>query len=235
MSNKPAQTPWYIANLIAGLDATPTQKYLLTLIHQHTHSRKGYAWTKQETLAQEMCVDLSTAKRGFRWGKKRGIVGVRRIRTGKGKDDQYNEYWLVVERLEELQRPPQHRAPMTPAQHEAGVKSDLSRGHLAPGAWVTHDPEVLEVKQGLSKSSDRRFAAADDYPPLTTDALKKAVLQKCEDPGGTLAATLDIIIERAQASGVQIRSAKYLETALQNFNFESGNDREELLRRLRVN
>ena len=68
----------------------------------------------------------------------------------------------------------------------------------------------------------------------TADDLKKRVLARCEDTEtGQLSHALDIIIERAHASGVEIRTEKYLETALQNFDFEAGPDHEAVLQRIR--
>jgi hypothetical protein len=161
---------WWVERLIAGLDATPTQKYLLTLIHLHSNSRKGFAWASQETLAHELCTDPSTVKRVFRWGKQLGVIGVRRVRTGKGKDDQYNEYWLEPERLKELQRPPKQGAstPLAEDEHSASTplapirargKSDSSKGQISmeqganrEEARGTSDLVGFEVKQVASNS-----------------------------------------------------------------------------------
>lgn len=66
----------------------------------------------------------------------------------------------------------------------------------------------------------------------SVDDLKKNFLLKCEDPDGILSKTIDVIIERAETSGVKINSERYLETAIEKFNFESGKDREELMQRI---
>ena len=105
MSNVPHKEKqwWYVEDLIAGLDANRTQKYLLTRIHKHTHSRKGVAWASQATLAAELGVGVSTVERCFRWATTHGVVTVRRVRTGKGQTDQYNEYCLDLDRIKALQ------------------------------------------------------------------------------------------------------------------------------------
>jgi hypothetical protein len=175
-SHKQENQWWFVQGLIAGLDATPTQKYLLTLIHLHTNARKNYAWMSQESLAREMCTDLSTVKRAFRWGKQLGVIGVRRVRTGKGKDDQYNEYWLELERLKELQRPTkqgastplaedEHSASTPLAQNGAGGKSDSSKGQITleqganrAEARGTSDLVGFEVKQVDKKAAVRSTA-----------------------------------------------------------------------------
>jgi uncharacterized protein YdaU (DUF1376 family) len=65
------------------------------------------------------------------------------------------------------------------------------------------------------------------------DDLKKSILAKSEDPRGQIAAMLEIICERAERSGTTIRSEAYLLTALDNFDTQAGQDREELMQRMR--
>jgi hypothetical protein len=59
------------------------------------------------------------------------------------------------------------------------------------------------------------------------DDLKKKVLAECTDPNGDLATALDVIIERVKRAGINVTSAKYLEVALQRFDFQTGQDRED--------
>ncbi|HEY2545769.1 MAG TPA: hypothetical protein VGI46_06880 [Candidatus Acidoferrum sp.] len=172
---------WSVLSLIAGLDATPTQKYLLDLILRHTNSKKGYAWAEQRTLAVEMCVSVPTVERAFAWGKKLGIVIVREVRTGP--KTQHNEYWLSIERLKELQRLPEqppsvqgasddHPSPMMAhssnddpssvmgqdAHDPSSVKSMThhleSDGPSFDAGWaITHDGEGFDLKHLKSTSS----------------------------------------------------------------------------------
>jgi hypothetical protein len=196
-SHKQENQWWYVEGLIAGLDATPTQKYLLTLIHLHTNARKNYAWMSQESLAREMCTDLSTVERAFRWAKKIGVVGVRRIRTGKLPSDQCNTYWLEIEQLKQRQRPPKHPAPVTGdiGEHPALMPGDESE-HPASSTGNTrhfesehpafdtrtpgtHAGEGLEVKQYASKAAvrstavERAGAAAEEGRALTSEDRQK--------------------------------------------------------------
>lgn len=150
---------WHVSGLIAGINATPVRKYFLTLAHRHTNRQKGHAWASQQTLAREMCISVSTVERLFRWGKDKGIVGVRRVKTGKGKDDQYNQYWLVIDRLQELQRQVDHPSPMRGAGHEypsdwvgATVKSSIEHPSNGDRAPLVGKGEVVEVKQSLNNS-----------------------------------------------------------------------------------
>ena len=59
------------------------------------------------------------------------------------------------------------------------------------------------------------------------DDYKKIVLAKCKDPDGILSTALDVIIDRATRSGINVASPNYLEVALDRFNFEEGQDRED--------
>ena len=67
----------------------------------------------------------------------------------------------------------------------------------------------------------------------STDDLKKLFLEKCENPNEYTSAALDIIISRAEASGVTIRTVNYLETSMEAFNFQYGQDHEELMQAVR--
>jgi hypothetical protein len=66
-------------------------------------------------------------------------------------------------------------------------------------------------------------------PADRLDDFKKITLAKCKDPDGILSTALDIIIDRARGSGINVTSPRYLETSLKRFNFEEGQDREELM------
>ena len=59
------------------------------------------------------------------------------------------------------------------------------------------------------------------------DDFKKIVLAKCKDPDGMLSIALDVIVERTRRSGINVTSPKYLEVALDRFNFHEGQDRED--------
>ncbi len=108
---------WYeTEHLVAGLNVSLPMKYMLTLINLNTNSKKRCAWLSQRSLASKMGVSVATVERLFKQAKAMGIVGVRRVRTGKGQADQHNEYWLVHERMAQLQRtplPPEDPSPVS--------------------------------------------------------------------------------------------------------------------------
>ena len=102
---------WYIEHLIAGLDAPAQIKLLLFLVHLHQNKKTGRAWASQETLAEEMNIDVRRVREHFGEAKRCGFVGVDRQR--KGRQKQFNEYWLKVERLLACQRPDRHQTNQT--------------------------------------------------------------------------------------------------------------------------
>jgi len=177
-----------VADLIANLDANPTQKYFLTLVWRHRHHRKGYAWMSQENLAWEMNVDTSTIERCFRWGKNLGIVGVNRVRTGKGKADQYNQYWLALDRLKTLQRTRKHPAPVQDAsdKHPASVTGATDPEHPLPvqASTLHFEPEHPSFADGAP------FILGSSTPHPCRDRFQgtsgSKVIQETRTSGGKL-------------------------------------------------
>jgi hypothetical protein len=118
-NEKSGQEKWYVqADLIAGLDAPTTVKYLLERIRRHIDTRQssptfGFAWASQETLAWEMSASRSKMQRAWRWAVRRKFVLSRTVRTGKRPDEQHNEYRLDCERMKLFQRPSEHASPVT--------------------------------------------------------------------------------------------------------------------------
>jgi hypothetical protein len=78
-------------------------------------------------------------------------------------------------------------------------------------------------------SSPNSTGEADESSPNRDrlDDFKEQVLAKCTDPKGQLAIALDVIVDRARRSGTNVTSSKYLEIALQRFDFQEGQDRED--------
>jgi hypothetical protein len=164
---------WEIADLIAALDAGPAElapmrKCLLFLIQRHTHSKQGYAWASQATLAKEMGVSLSTVERAFRWAKETGVVTVKRVRRGKRPADQHNEYTLNIGHMKELRRTTKHPAvvtvdkPESEPEHPASM-TDTRSDHPAPMTGDTHRTPRTEATrtprtgdgEGLKKAGSR--------------------------------------------------------------------------------
>jgi hypothetical protein len=141
---------WDILRLIAGLDATATQKFLLVLVLRHTNKRKGYGWASQQTLAWEMNTDTRTVQRAFQWATESGIVRVERIRKAKSPTEQVNHYSLDVERMKLLQRQREHPTPTSgdkAHEHTTPVSGD-SAEHTTNRA-----PNTRHFKQGTHDTS----------------------------------------------------------------------------------
>jgi hypothetical protein len=83
----------YVLGLVAGIEATATQKYFLVRVHHHGYRHKGFAWASPETLAGDMGVSVAAVERIFQWAKNVGVVG-----------EGNRAYWLNIDRLEALQR-----------------------------------------------------------------------------------------------------------------------------------
>jgi hypothetical protein len=224
---------WHIEHLIAGLDADRDVKCLLFLIHLHTNARRGCSWAKQETLAWEMNVSLSTLERAFRSAKKLRVLDVRRIRTGKRPDEQYNEYWIVIDRVEKLQRTePQHPSPMTgdTDEHPSPVKRDSEPEHPSPvtpntrnlssehpsnqtGTPVTRDGEGFEVKQVASNSGYKTSSSETATPDPDDDVKQIEDLYRNHPRFVELCSR--IVLGRAEEMGKSIASpARYVRGAL---------------------
>lgn len=181
---------WQIEHLIAGLDADRDVKCLLFLIHLHRNARRGCAWAKQETLAWEMNVSLSTLERAFRTAKKLGVLDVRRIRTGKRPDEQYNEYWIVIARVEKLQRAePQHPSPSWLNKNAYLNKGTLelaeflSQNNIPATFFVVgkHVRENREVVEKVAKLGHLIGNHTDTHPslvkpPIDADELTREVV-----------------------------------------------------------
>ena len=72
---------------VPGPPATPTIKLFIY--------KSKTAGASQVELARKMSKSRATAQRAFYTAQKAGVVANKRIRTGKGKTDQYNEYSIV--------------------------------------------------------------------------------------------------------------------------------------------
>jgi hypothetical protein len=131
-----------------------------------------------------------------------------------------------------------HRQPVTPknAKNRPILLKSFSSTVEQIDSQSLSNPPVSDVSLNTSAHEHNQSHQSDRDSVGTDDDFIKAILEnpKTKDPQGQIAAALAIIKERAHATGVKIQSVKYYEKALENFNFESGNDREELLRRLRT-
>jgi hypothetical protein len=97
-----------------------------------------------------------------------------------------------------------------------------------PPVGVAVVPFVASESTGLESSSSPHPPKPDDSHSRV-ESLKAKVLAKCQGPVEDVAIALDVIIDRAERSGSDINSAHYLEVSLDKFNFQGGQDREDLM------
>lgn len=126
---------------------------------------------------------------------------------------------------------PQNPAPQSPPQGKTiGVnKMHATRGVKKPCEEDHQDFEEVKASLNSGNHQDQMLRGVGDR----LDDFRNNVLSRCEDSDGILATALDIIVDRIRQSGVNVNSPKYLEVALANFDFQQGEDREQLMQRLR--
>lgn len=106
-------------------------------------------------------------------------------------------------------------------------KSYRSNSDEVTSKVTSETPAKLPVEGEVDGEGDKKSSRR-------LDDLKQSYLAKCSDPHGMVAAIVEIICERAAKSGVKIRTEAYLQKAVESFDTESGQDREELQKRLRM-
>jgi len=95
------------------------------------------------------------------------------------------------------------------------------------GAVERHPPSSPALPNRSTGKSSPHDTVENSHGDRLDD-FKKIVLAKCKDDSdGTLSTVLDIIIDRARRSGTNISSPNYLEAALDRFDFDGGQDRED--------
>jgi hypothetical protein len=115
--------------------------------------------------------------------------------------------------LEELTGSGQHVCPKT-------VNTASKNGQLKQRS-------ILRSIESKSSAGGARKVAVE------FDDLKKSFLSKCSGATELIEAMIEIVHDRATRSGTQIRSEQYLQTALERFDTQSGQDKEELQEFLR--
>jgi plasmid maintenance system antidote protein VapI len=135
---------WYeVFHLVEKLSAPSPVKHLLITIYAHTNHRKGFSWLSQEKIADAMGVTSRTVQRAFRDAQRLGVVSVRRIRTGKNPKDQYNEFWLNLDKICELT-----------TRHNDACSNETTRHNDAHLGHRTHDKFDIEHTTNRARTHD---------------------------------------------------------------------------------
>ncbi len=230
------------------------EKSLLIAIAKHEARRHRVCYASVRTLSSDAGCDEKTGRRVLkRLEKKYKLIRVRKVRgatshivinlerfkrfteitppkIGRGTSRREPLPKLGVPPLPKLGVPPLPKlgVPTPPKIGSQGVKNPEGgeSGSVCVVVEKTsgeivnhhHPPQAQKL---CSLNGDR----LDDY--------KEIVLAKCKDPDGILSTALEIIVERARRSGINVTSPKYLEVALDRFNFQEGQDHEDWMQRQR--
>jgi hypothetical protein len=147
-----------VHDIIASTDLG-SAKRVLQNIARHTnrnpkHPKYGKAWLDQKAVAQEIGVSPRTVWGEFDKLYKAGAINKVRIRKGKGKSDQFNEYWLMWDAILALANVAvaKGEAPANDAndEHEHSQKSGKHSQHL-PGALAKNE-EALARNAGSTRN-----------------------------------------------------------------------------------
>ncbi len=220
------------------------QKSLLIAIAKYESRRNRFCHASIRTLAADMGSDVKTARFALHALAQSKII---RIRNVRGSSSRIVIDWKRFAKLPSVTPPESGRgAPRRrPLPKVGGVLLPNSVGGTPPesgtqGVKKNQGGEHGAVSSVFENNSGEVFnhhpAQAQKLCSPNGDRLddfKKIVLAKCKDPDGMLSTALDIIIERARRSGVNVSSPKYLEAALDRFNFQEGQDHEDWMQRSR--
>lgn len=210
------------------------EKSLLIAIAKHEARRHRVCYASVRTLSSDAGCDEKTGRRVLkRLEKKYKLIRVRKFR---GATSHIVINWERFKRFTETTPPKigrgtSRREPLP----KLGVPPLPNLGVPTPpkiGSRGVKNPEGGESGSVCVEVEKTSGEIVNHHHSL--DDFKKIVLAKCKDQDGILSSALDIIIERARRSRINVTSPKYLEVALNRFNFHEGQDREDLMQRERM-
>ena len=191
------------------------------------------------TLAADVGCDQKTARCALRVLARKKIVRVRNVR---GLSSRIVIDWRRFDKLPPATPPKTGRgiSPRRPLPKLVGVPLPNLVGVPPPKSGTTQRVKNQGSESGAVSSvfeNNSGERASHHHPPQAQklcspngdrlDDFKKTVLAKCKDPDGMLSIALDVIVERTRRRGINVASPKYLEVALDRFNFHEGQDRED--------
>lgn len=155
------------------------------------------------------------------------------------------EYAIALGRVETLIASQKDAAPEHLSDNKGAAEKHLSGERKVPlettkgaikvqkGAVERHPPSLPSLPLPTApenhhapdavENSERREPSNGDR----LDDFKKRVLAKIEGPNSAIEIALDVIVGRIRRGGINVTSEKYLEAALNKFDFEEGQDRED--------
>ena len=221
------------------------QKSLLIAIAKHESRRDKVCHASIPTLAADVGSDKKTTRCALHALAQQKII---RVKSVRGLSSRIVIDWKRFEKLPPATPPKSGRgiSQRRPLPKTGGVPLPNPVGVTPPKSGSTQrvknqGGESGAVSSVFENNSGERLS--HHHPPQAQklcspngdrlDDYKKIVLAKCKDPDGILSTALDIIIERARRSGINVTSPKYLEVALDRFNFQEGQDHEDWMQRQR--
>ena len=223
------------------------QKSLLIAIAKHESRRDKVCHASIPTLAADVGCDVKTARFALHSLAQSKII---RIRNVRGSSSRIVIDWKRFAKLPSVSPPESGKG--TSRRKPFPKVGEVPLPNLVGGTSPESGTQGVKKYQGsepggVSSIFEHNSGEIGNHhhspqaPKLCSsnsdrlDDFKKIVLAKCKDDSeDTLSTALDIIIERALQSGVTVSSPKYLEVALERFDFQAGaQDREELMRRRR--
>jgi hypothetical protein len=230
---------WRTVNAIHRKKLTMREKSLLIAVAKHESRRNRVCHASISTLAADVGCDVKTARFALHDLSQKKII---RIKNVRGLSSRIVIDWKRFAKLPPATPPESGRGasrrgplpkvvgvplpnPVAVTPPESGttqrVKNQGSESGAVSSVFENNSGEILshhhppQAQTLCSPNGDR----LDDF--------KKIVLAKCKDPDGMLSIALDVIVERTRRSGINVTSPKYLEVALDRFNFQEGQDRED--------
>jgi len=209
------------------------EKSLLIAVAKHQARRHRVCYASVRTLSSNAGCDEKTGRRVLKRLEKYKLIRIRKVRGGTS---HIVINWERFKRFTEktppkIGRGTSHREPLP----KLGVPTPPKFGSTTPPKIGSQG--VKNIRGGESGSVcvvvEKTSGEIVNHHHHPLDDFKKIVLAKSKDPDGILSTALDIIIDRARRSGINVTSPKYLEVALDRFNFQDGQDREDLMQRQR--
>jgi hypothetical protein len=231
---------WRTVNAIHRKELPMPEKSLLIAIAKHEARRHRVCYASVRTLSSDAGCDEKTGRRVLkRLEKKYKLIRVRKVRGATSHIvinlERFKRFTETTppkigrgtsrrEPLPKLGVPPLPNlgVPTPPKIGSQGVKNP--EGGESGSVCVVVEKTSGEIVNHHHPSQAQKLCSPNGD---RLDDFKKIVLAKCKDPDGILPTALDIIIERARRSGINVTSPKYLEVALDRFNFHEGQDRED--------
>jgi len=187
---------WYEKeDLISGCGLSRSAKHLLLVVKRSINNKKGTCWLTQKQLAEKMSVSVPTVERAFAVAVKAEVISSQRVRKGKGKYKQTNEYFIVWAKLQEML--------IAKSSHQNDVCSRYEDGMLSMQMQKKQGDKYREMSEKRSSSAHQRHAnAATVHPAVSTRQICMSTRQECiEHTTETTLSTRHSVVSGLEVAG----------------------------------